>query len=139
MIEEYRGIISDISELISILDSSEKLLEIIREELVLVQKEYGDERRTEIVDVEEDLTAEDLIPEQDVVVTFSNGGYAKTQPLDTYRSQRRGGRGKSAGTVKEEDFIDHLLIANTHETLLCFSNKGKVYWLKAYQIPPLIF
>ena len=136
LIEEYRGIISDISELISILSSSEKLLEIIREELVLVQKEYGDERRTEIVDVEEDLTAEDLIPEQDVVVTFSNGGYAKTQPLDTYRSQRRGGRGKSAGTVKEEDFIDHLLIANTHETLLCFSNKGKVYWLKAYQIPP---
>ena len=136
LIEEYRGIISDISELISILSSSEKLLEIIREELVLVQKEYGDERRTEIVDVEEDLTAEDLIPEQDVVVTFSNGGYAKTQPLDTYRAQRRGGRGKSAGTVKEEDFIDHLLIANTHETLLCFSNKGKVYWLKAYQIPP---
>jgi DNA gyrase subunit A len=136
LIEEYRGIISDISELIFILSSSEKLLEIIREELVLVQKEYGDERRTEIVDVEEDLTAEDLIPEQDVVVTFSNGGYAKTQPLDTYRSQRRGGRGKSAGTVKEEDFIDHLLIANTHETLLCFSNKGKVYWLKAYQIPP---
>ena len=136
LIEEYRGIISDISELISILSSSEKLLEIIREELVLVQKEYGDERRTEIVDVEEDLTAEDLIPEQDVVVTFSNGGYAKTQPLDTYRAQRRGGRGKSAGAVKEEDFIDHLLIANTHETLLCFSNKGKVYWLKAYQIPP---
>ena len=88
-------------------DILDKELEIIREELVLVQKEYGDERRTEIVDVEEDLTAEDLIPEQDVVVTFSNGGYAKTQPLDTYRSQRRGGRGKSAGTVKEEDFIDH--------------------------------
>ena len=136
LIEEYREIISDISELIAILSSSEKLLGIIREELISVQQEYGDERRTEIVDVEEDLTAEDLIPEQDVVVTFSNGGYAKTQPLDAYRAQRRGGRGKSAGAVKEEDFIDHLLIANTHETLLCFSNKGKVYWLKAYQIPP---
>ena len=136
LIEEYREIISDISELIAILSSSEKLLGIIREELISVQQEYADERRTEIVDVEEDLTAEDLIPEQDVVVTFSNGGYAKTQPLDAYRAQRRGGRGKSAGAVKEEDFIDHLLIANTHETLLCFSNKGKVYWLKAYQIPP---
>ena len=136
LIEEYREIISDISELIAILSSSEKLLGIIREELISVQQEYTDERRTEIVDVEEDLTAEDLIPEQDVVVTFSNGGYAKTQPLDAYRAQRRGGRGKSAGAVKEEDFIDHLLIANTHETLLCFSNKGKVYWLKAYQIPP---
>ena len=136
LIEEYREIISDISEFIAILSSSEKLLGIIREELISVQQEYADERRTEIVDVEEDLTAEDLIPEQDVVVTFSNGGYAKTQPLDAYRAQRRGGRGKSAGAVKEEDFIDHLLIANTHETLLCFSNKGKVYWLKAYQIPP---
>ena len=136
LIEEYREIISDISEFIAILSSSEKLLGIIREELISVQQEYTDERRTEIVDVEEDLTAEDLIPEQDVVVTFSNGGYAKTQPLDAYRAQRRGGRGKSAGAVKEEDFIDHLLIANTHETLLCFSNKGKVYWLKAYQIPP---
>ena len=136
LIEEYREIINDISELINILSSSEKLIGIIREELMSVQQEYGDERRTEIVDVEEDLTAEDLIPEQDVVVTFSNGGYAKTQPLDAYRAQRRGGRGKSAGKVKEEDFIDHLLIANTHEMLLCFSNKGKVYWLKAYQIPP---
>ena len=135
LVEEYREIINDISEYIAVLNSSEKLLGIIREELISIQQEYGDQRRTEIVDAEEDLTAEDLIPEQDVVVTLSNGGYAKTQPLDAYRAQRRGGRGKSAGAVKDEDFIDHLLIANTHETLLCFSNKGKVYWLKAYQIP----
>jgi DNA gyrase subunit A len=97
--------------------------------------EYGDERRTEIVGSQQDLTAEDLISEEDRVVTISQGGYAKSQPLADYSAQRRGGMGKAAATVKDEDFVEHLLIANTHDTLLCFSSVGKVYWLKVYQIP----
>ena len=108
---------------------------MIREELEEIVTEYGDERRTEITASQHDLTVEDLITEEDRVVTISHGGYAKTQPLTDYQAQRRGGMGKSATAVKDEDFVEHLLIASTHATILCFSNMGKVYWLKVYQIP----
>ena len=108
---------------------------MVGEELLEVKKEYGDERRTEIVESQLDLSDEDLIAEEDLVLTISHQGYAKTQPLDTYQSQKRGGRGKAAAAVKDEDFVEHLLFANSHATVLCFSNKGKVYWLKVYQIP----
>lgn len=108
---------------------------MIREELEKVKEEYGDERRTEITSSRRDLTVEDLIDEEDMVVTLSHGGYAKTTTLDTYQAQRRGGRGKSAASVKEEDYVEHMLVANTHTQILCFSSKGKVYWLKVYQIP----
>ena len=136
LVEEYREIIDTIAELMEILSSSERLMEIIREELLAIIEEYGDERVTEIIENEEDLTMEDLISEQDMVVTLSSDGYAKTQPLDTYRAQRRGGRGKTASTVKEEDYIEHLMVANTHDTILCFTNRGKVYRLRVFQIPP---
>ena len=108
---------------------------VIREELEAVVEEFGDERRTEIIESMHDLTVEDLITEEDRVVTISNGGYAKTQPLSDYQAQRRGGMGKSATAVKDEDFVEHLLVASTHATILCFTNLGKVYWLKVYQIP----
>ena len=136
LLDEYREIIDNISELLEILASQSRLMEIIREELVEIRDEYGDERQTEIIETMEDLTMEDMIPEQDMVVTLSHGGYAKTQPLDTYRAQRRGGRGKTASTVKDEDYIEHLMVANTHDTLLCFTNRGKVFWLRVFQIPP---
>jgi DNA gyrase subunit A len=136
LINEYKEIIDNISELLDILADPGRLMSIIREELVQIRDEYGDDRLTEIVETMEDLTMEDLITEQDMVVTLSHGGYAKTQPLDTYRAQRRGGRGKSASSVKEEDYIEHLMVANTHDTILCFSDRGKVYWLRVFQIPP---
>jgi DNA gyrase subunit A len=110
-------------------------MEIIQEELVAVRDEYGDERLTEIVGTQEDLTIEDLITEQDMVVTLSNAGYAKTQPIIDYQAQKRGGRGRSASAVKEEDYIERLLVASTHDTILCFTNKGKVYWLRTFHIP----
>ena len=135
LLEEYRDLIERIAELLHILSSPARLLEVIREELEKVKDEYGDERRTEITSSRRDLTVEDLIDEQDMVVTLSHGGYAKTTPLDTYQAQRRGGRGKSAASVKEEDYVRHMLVANTHTQILCFSSKGKVYWLKVYQIP----
>jgi len=136
LLDEYKEIIGNISELLEILASQGRLMEIIREELVAIRDEYGDERQTEIIETMEDLTMEDMIPEQDMVVTLSHGGYAKTQPLDTYRAQRRGGRGKTASTVKDEDYIEHLMVANTHDTILCFTNQGKVFWLRVFQIPP---
>jgi DNA gyrase subunit A len=136
LLGEYKEIIGNISELLEILASQSRLMEIIREELVEIRDEYGDERQTEIIETMEDLTMEDMIPEQDMVVTLSHGGYAKTQPLDTYRAQRRGGRGKTASTVKDEDYIEHLMVANTHDTILCFTNRGKVFWLRVFQIPP---
>ncbi len=136
LLDEYKEIIDNISELLEILGSRSRLMEIIREELVEIRDEYGDERQTEIIETMEDLTMEDMIPEQDMVVTLSHGGYAKTQPLDTYRAQRRGGRGKTASTVKDEDYIEHLMVANTHDTILCFTNRGKVFWLRVFQIPP---
>ncbi|MBD3648386.1 MAG: DNA gyrase subunit A, partial [Pseudomonadales bacterium] len=135
LLEEYQEIIETIAELMEILDKPEKLMELIREELIAIRDEYGDERLTEIVGTQEDLTMEDLITEQDMVVTLSNSGYAKAQPLDAYQAQRRGGRGRAASAVKEEDFIDRLMVANTHHTILCFSNYGKVYWLRVFQIP----
>lgn len=113
----------------------ERLMTLIKDELIQIRDEYGDERRSEIVESQEDLNMEDLITPQDMVVTLSNGGYAKTQPLSDYQAQRRGGRGRSASAVKEEDFIEKLLVTNSHDTLLCFSDRGKVYWLRTFQIP----
>ncbi len=135
LLEEYKEIIANISALLKILNSPERLMEIIREELVAIRDEYGDQRLTEIVETQEDLTMEDLIVEQDMVVTLSSGGYAKTQPLTTYQAQGRGGRGKTASSVKDEDYITHLMVASSHDTILCFTNRGKVYWLRVFQIP----
>ncbi|HET7931869.1 MAG TPA: DNA gyrase subunit A [Rhodanobacteraceae bacterium] len=135
IVAEYQELLTLIGELRAILAEPDKLLDVIREELTAIRDQYGDERRTEIVSIHEDLTIEDLIDEEDVVVTLSHAGYAKSQPVSAYRAQRRGGRGKAATTVKDEDFIDNLFIANTHDTVLCFSNIGKVYWLKVYQFP----
>ncbi|MDE1462300.1 DNA gyrase subunit A [Spartinivicinus poritis] len=135
LLEEYKQLLDKIAELGLILASPERLLEVIREELEVIKENYGDERRTVITSSRQDLTVEDLITEEDMVVTISHGGYAKTTPLDTYQAQRRGGRGKSASGVKDEDFIEHLLVANTHTQILCFSTRGKVYWLKVYEIP----
>jgi len=135
LMEEYQGILDEIAALQEILASDERLMNVIREELREIRDRYGDARRTEITSSHLDLTREDLITEEDVVVTISHGGYAKTQPVSAYQAQRRGGRGKAATTVKEEDFVEHLLIASSHDTLLCFSDYGKVYWLKVYLIP----
>ncbi len=135
LLDEYRELLDKIAELLLILSSQERLKEIIREELEQVREEFGDERRTDITSSRRDLTVEDLIDVEDMVVTVSHGGYAKTTPLDTYQAQKRGGRGKSAASVKEEDYVEHMLVANTHTQILCFSNRGKVYWLKVYQIP----
>lgn len=135
IITEYEEIIGKITDLLDILARPERLMQEIRGELVAIREQYGDERRTEIVESEEDLSMEDLITEEDVVVTLSHAGYAKSQSLDTYRSQRRGGKGKSATNMKDEDFIDKLFIASTHDTLLCFSSRGRLYWMKVYQLP----
>lgn len=135
LLDEYSEKLEQIAEFMEILSNSARLMAVIREELEQIVKDYGDERRTEIHSAQADLTTEDLITEEDRVVTISHGGYAKTQPLDAYQAQRRGGMGKAATAVKDEDFVEHLLIANTHDTILCFSNAGKVYWLKVYQIP----
>lgn len=135
IIKEYEEILDKIADLMDILARPERLMEEIRGELEAIRDQYGDERRTEIVEAEEDLSMEDLITEEDVVVTLSHAGYAKCQAIDTYRSQRRGGKGKSATNVKDEDFIDKLFIASTHDTLLCFSSRGRLYWLKVYQLP----
>jgi DNA gyrase subunit A len=135
LMEDYKGVLDEIADLLDILGSHERLLSVIREELNDIKTAYGDERRTEIVATQQDLSVEDLITEENLVVTISHQGYGKTQPLDMYRAQRRGGRGKAATSVKDEDFVEHLCIANSHDTLLCFSNVGKVYWIKAFQIP----
>jgi len=135
LIAEYQEILVQIGELIRILTSPERLMEVIREELEKVRAEFGDARRTEIVASQVDLTIADLITEEERVVTISHGGYAKSQPLAAYQAQRRGGRGRAASGVKDEDYIEHLLVANSHTTLLLFSSKGKVYWLKTYEIP----
>lgn len=133
--DEYQAILVTIQDLLAILSDPERLRQVIAEELNQAKTQFADPRRTEIIDAEQDFDMEDLIPEQDVVVTLSNQGYAKYQALDQYQAQRRGGRGKAATTVKEEEFVETLLIASTHDTLLCFSNKGKVYWIKVYQLP----
>ena len=135
LLAEYQEILTQIGELIRILTSPERLMEVIREELEKVKADFGDARRTEIVASQVDLTIADLITEEERVVTISHGGYAKSQPLAAYQAQRRGGRGKSATGVKDEDYIEHLLVANSHATLLLFSSKGKVYWLRTFEIP----
>jgi DNA gyrase subunit A len=135
LLNEYQEKLIEIADFLDILADPERLKLVIREELQDIATEYGDERRTEITASQHDLTVEDLITEEDRVVTISHGGYAKTQPLTDYQAQRRGGMGKSATAVKDEDFVEHLLIASTHATILCFSNMGKVYWLKVFHIP----
>ncbi|HCU89964.1 MAG TPA: DNA gyrase subunit A, partial [Gammaproteobacteria bacterium] len=135
IIDEYKLILGQIDDLLDILARPERLMQVIRDELIEIRGQYGDERRTEIVESHEHLSLEDLISEEDVVVTFSHAGYAKSQPIDVYRSQRRGGKGKTATTTKEEDFVDKLFIAGTHDTILCFSTQGKLYWLKVYELP----
>jgi DNA gyrase subunit A len=124
-----------IQDLGDILARSERLVQVIRDELLEIKATYGDARRTEINHTHSDLSLEDLIEPQDVVVTLSHTGYAKSQPLADYQAQKRGGRGKAATTMKDEDFIDKLFVAHTHDTLLCFSSAGKLYWLKVYQLP----
>ncbi|MBB3183202.1 DNA gyrase subunit A [Halomonas fontilapidosi] len=135
LLDEYLSILEKIAELTAILASAERLLEVIREELIAVRDQFGNPRKTEIQASHLDLRLEDLIAEEDMVVTVSRTGYAKTQPLSDYQAQRRGGRGKSATAMKDADVIEHLLVASTHDTVLLFSNRGKVYWLKVYEIP----
>ena len=135
LLAEYDEKLQQIADYLEILNNASRLLEVVREELEAVVAEHGDERKTEIVASTLDLTTEDLINEETRVVTLSHGGYAKSQPLDDYQAQRRGGMGRSATAVKDEDFVEHLLIASTHDTILCFTNAGKVYWLKVYMIP----
>jgi DNA gyrase subunit A len=135
IVKEYKEILEKIKEYSDILANPDLLLDVIRNELADVRDAFGDERRTEIVQDHSDLSVEDLIPQEEVVVTLSHGGYAKAQPIDVYQAQKRGGRGRSATKVKDEDFIDNLFVANTHDTILCFSSRGKMYWLKVYQVP----
>ena len=132
---EYSELIDSIRTFLEILANPDKLQEVIRTELTEVRAAYADKRRTEIVENYEDLTSEDLIPEETVVVTLSHAGYAKSQPAGAYQAQRRGGRGRTAARVKDEDFIDQLFVASSHDTVLCFSSRGKAYWLKVYQVP----
>ena len=132
---EYEEILGKVRALLEILSDPSRLMTVIREELEEILEKYGDERRTVILEKKLDLSLEDLITEEDVVVTISHAGYAKSQSLDRYQAQRRGGKGKSATKVKEEDFIDELFVANTHDTLLCFTSRGKIYWLKVYELP----
>lgn len=135
IVTEYQQILVEIGELLRILNSTERLREVVCEELERVKAEFNDERRTEITMASGDINLEDLIAQEDVVVTLSHEGYVKYQPLTDYEAQRRGGKGKSATKMKEEDFIEKLLVANTHDTILCFSSRGRLYWLKVYQLP----
>jgi DNA gyrase subunit A len=135
ILTEFQELLVQIRDLSDILARPERLLEVIRAELEKIREDFADARRTEIIVNHEDLSIEDLITPEDVVVTLSHGGYAKSQPVSAYQAQRRGGRGKAATVVKDEDFIDKLFVANTHDTLLCFSDHGKLYWLKVYQLP----
>ena len=135
LVAEYQDVLERIRELSLILAEPERLLNVIRGELGEMRDTYGDKRRTEIIASRLDLTLEDLITEEDVVLTISHAGYAKIQPVTDYRAQKRGGRGKSATAMKDEDYIEHLLVASTHDTVLCFTSAGKVYWLKVYELP----
>ncbi|MFV0543952.1 MAG: DNA gyrase subunit A [Marinicella pacifica] len=133
--DEFKEIINAIKEYLNILTNPDRLLEVIIEELNEIREQFGDDRRTRILNRQRELTMRDLIIEEDVVVTLSHAGYAKMQQLDVYRAQARGGKGKSATNMKDDDFVEKLWIANTHDTLLCFSNMGQVYWLKVYELP----
>ena len=135
IIQEFAEILDVIAELLAILSDPDQLMQVIKDELTAIVTQFGDERRTEILQNKQDLTLEDLITEEDVVVTLSHLGYAKSQPLAVYQAQRRGGKGKTAATTKDEDFVDQLFVANTHDTILCFSSRGKCYWLKVYEVP----
>jgi DNA gyrase subunit A len=135
IIEEFKELLVRIADLGDILARPERLTQVIRDELIVVREQYGDARRTEINRDHLDLSNEDLIEPHDVVVTLSHAGYAKSQPVTEYQTQRRGGRGKAATAVKDEDFVEKLFVAHTHDTVLCFSNRGKVYWLKVYELP----
>lgn len=135
ILDEYKKLLDVIGELLYILRSPERLMEVIREELEQIREQFNDPRRTEITASSADINLEDLIAQEDVVVTLSHEGYVKYQPLTDYEAQRRGGKGKSAAKTKEEDFIERLLVANTHDTILCFSSRGRLYWLKVYQLP----
>ena len=133
--DEYREVIATITDLLDILAKPARITKIIQDELTKLKADFGDKRKSEIVTVAEDISIEDLIAPQDMVVTFSNGGYVKSQPLADYRAQRRGGRGRSATAMKEDDFIERLFVAHSHDYLLCFSNRGKLYWLKVFEVP----
>lgn len=135
VVEEHKELQKLITELNEILSGSKRLMEVIHTELLTIKEQFGDVRRTKIIDNEGDFCLEDLVPDEKVVVTLSHEGYAKSQPLTLYQAQHRGGKGKSATNVKEEDFVEKILVASTHDTILCFSNRGKVYWLKVYQLP----
>lgn len=132
---EFKALLEKIAELIDILSDINRLMSVIRDELVEIKEAFGDERRTEITASQHDLTVEDLIAEEEMVVTLSNTGYVKSQPLSTYQAQRRGGKGKSATSLKEEDFVEKVVISSTHAMMLCFSSRGKVYWKKVYEFP----
>src|SRR5438045_544179 len=133
--EEYKQVITAIADLLDILAKPTRIMKIIGDELRALKEAFGDPRKSEIVTVAEDISIEDLIAPQDMVVTFSHGGYVKAQPLTEYRAQRRGGRGRMATTMKEDDFIERLFVAHSHDYLLCFSNRGRLYWLKVYEVP----
>jgi len=135
IVGEYREVMDKITDLLDILAKPERVTQIISDELVTIRSQFGDKRRSEIITHTQDLSMEDLIAPEDVVVTMSHGGYMKAQKLDEYRAQKRGGRGKQATATKEDDFVDNLFIANTHDYILCFSNRGRVYWLKVYDVP----
>jgi DNA gyrase subunit A len=135
IVAEYKETMEKITDLIDVLAKPGRVTEIISQELAEVKKQYGDERKTEIVTITQELSTEDLIAAEDVVVTLSHGGYMKSQPVADYRAQKRGGRGKQATTTKDDDFVEKLFIANTHDHILCFSNRGRVYWLKVYEVP----
>jgi DNA gyrase subunit A len=135
IVAEYKEVMEQIADLLDILARPERIIQIIGEELAAIRQQYNDPRRSEIILQTADINLEDLIAREDMVVTLSHGGYAKRQRMDDYRTQRRGGRGKQAAAVKEDDFVDHLFIANTHDYILCFSNRGRVYWLKVYEVP----
>ncbi len=135
LINDYQELLRQISDYLDILGSETRLFAVVREELAQVRENYGDERKTEITTSQLDLSMEDLITEEDRVVTISHGGYAKSQPLADYQAQRRGGMGKAAASVKDEDMVEHLLVASSHDTLLCFTSTGKVYWLRVFNIP----
>ncbi|MDA8381929.1 MAG: DNA gyrase subunit A [Betaproteobacteria bacterium] len=135
IVAEYREIMDRIADLLDILARPERITAIIVAELTAIKEQFGDARRSQIVENAQDLSLEDLITPEDVVVTLSHGGYIKSQPLSDYRAQKRGGRGKQAAATKEDDFIENLFVANTHDYILCFSNRGRVYWLKVYEVP----